>query len=411
MEKAFLSPFKEEFTDNSISSHVPWNSSVIAVLGLYNKGKTFILNNLSQLSLLSGDTLHTEGLSFKVIRNKHVNHILLDTAGLYHPVVVSKDSPDKNLAVNKATELFLEDLTFLLADLFIVVVNDLTSLDQEYIQKLTAKLVQHPQKFQKFFIVHNFKDTTDHAELKALWKQQVVDNYKSGEAVVETILAEDPVTHQVIEKEVSWLNTKASRHICIGNAFNSSGQYNKWVFTLLKQWLSSVFVPVRRTFSPIESLLKSGNIMLKYYVENCGELWLDVDSKSIRMKLASETRAPKIKPATIDVNGFVFVDAEYVPRVDTIEDTDGLHIYLDVPGLTEKYKIVRYGWNILRITGVRDKPFDDLKVVMEKQERKYGTFKREFEIPAGFDIGKANHSYEDGVLHIHLSKSPHETEL
>jgi len=83
-----------------------WSSSVVAVLGLYNKGKTYILNNLTSLKLRSGNTVHTEGLSFKVIKNKHVNHILLDTAGLYSPVIVDEEHPDLSLAVKKATEFF-----------------------------------------------------------------------------------------------------------------------------------------------------------------------------------------------------------------------------------------------------------------------------------------------------------------
>jgi len=39
---------------------------VIAVVGLYDKGKTFVLNQITQSNLPSGKKVSTKGLSFKV---------------------------------------------------------------------------------------------------------------------------------------------------------------------------------------------------------------------------------------------------------------------------------------------------------------------------------------------------------
>lgn len=132
--------------------------------GLYNKGKTFLLNRLSGANLISDTSYHTRGLSFKVqsrsvasmlrvvnflvpraqvIKNETVSHILLDTAGLYAPVAIEEDqvklSRDE-LTNLKASELFKQQLTFSLADIFVVVVEDFTSLDQDYLRSLQALL-------------------------------------------------------------------------------------------------------------------------------------------------------------------------------------------------------------------------------------------------------------------------------
>ena len=44
---------------------ISWRGAVVAVLGLYDKGKTFVLNNLTDSKLPSGKKVSTKGLSFK----------------------------------------------------------------------------------------------------------------------------------------------------------------------------------------------------------------------------------------------------------------------------------------------------------------------------------------------------------
>ena len=44
---------------------IGWRGAVVAVLGLYDKGKTFVLNSLTESKLPSGKKVATKGLSFK----------------------------------------------------------------------------------------------------------------------------------------------------------------------------------------------------------------------------------------------------------------------------------------------------------------------------------------------------------
>lgn len=55
---------------------------MVAVVGLFDKGKTFVLNNLTNCNLPSGKKVNTKGLSFKnVVVDYGTKLILLDTAG------------------------------------------------------------------------------------------------------------------------------------------------------------------------------------------------------------------------------------------------------------------------------------------------------------------------------------------
>ena len=63
--------------------------------------------------------------------------ILLDTAGSYSPVKIQNEF---SVIEKEASELFILDLVFELSDYFICVVNDFTSLDQRYLDKISRNL-------------------------------------------------------------------------------------------------------------------------------------------------------------------------------------------------------------------------------------------------------------------------------
>ena len=55
------------------------------------------------------------------------------------------------------SEHFIEDIIFELADYFLCVVNDFTSLDQRYLDKLTRNLQNSTKVFREVIVVHNCK--------------------------------------------------------------------------------------------------------------------------------------------------------------------------------------------------------------------------------------------------------------
>lgn len=121
-----------------------WEGAIVSVVGLYDKGKTFVLNNLSESNLPSGKKVTTAGLSFKYVDiEKGTKLILLDTAGSYSPVKITNEC---SIIEKEATEMFILDLVFDVSDYFIFVVNDFTSLDQRYLDKLTRSLQSSADK-------------------------------------------------------------------------------------------------------------------------------------------------------------------------------------------------------------------------------------------------------------------------
>ena len=68
-----------------------WEGAVVAVLGLFDKGKTFVLNHLTDQALPSGKKVSTKGLSFKHVDVENTKFILLDSEGSYAPVRVENE--------------------------------------------------------------------------------------------------------------------------------------------------------------------------------------------------------------------------------------------------------------------------------------------------------------------------------
>ncbi len=94
----------------------------MAVVGLYDKGKTFVLNSLTKQNLPSGKKVSTKGICFKYVNmDEGTKLILLDTAGSYSPVKIQNEM---SIIEKEATELFILDLVFEMSDYFICVVSN-----------------------------------------------------------------------------------------------------------------------------------------------------------------------------------------------------------------------------------------------------------------------------------------------
>ena len=126
----------------------------IGVLGNSNKGKSFLLSKISKIQLLSGTSINTEGLSIRypeLKKHKGRKLILLDSAGLETPVLISdninkkndnKDENEKNKEFKEntrdkiMTELFLQNLIIEVSDILFIVVGKLTYSEQLLINKI-----------------------------------------------------------------------------------------------------------------------------------------------------------------------------------------------------------------------------------------------------------------------------------
>lgn len=129
------------------------------------------------------------------------NLILLDTAGSYSPVKVINEF---SVAEKEATELFLLDMVFEISDYFICVVNDFTSLDQRFLDKITRSLQNSSTKsFREVIVVHNLKDVEDREVMNHIWETQVTQIYGSGSIQSTKVAAIASATGKLTEKTVN----------------------------------------------------------------------------------------------------------------------------------------------------------------------------------------------------------------
>jgi hypothetical protein len=78
-------------------------------------------------------------------------------------------------------------LVFEISDYFLFVVNDFTSLDQRYLDKLTRSIQNSPTKgFREVIVIHNFKEVENQEILDHIWNGQLCDIYQSGNSIFPT---------------------------------------------------------------------------------------------------------------------------------------------------------------------------------------------------------------------------------
>lgn len=285
MYSSSLSTFVERVPNKS-----KWEGAIVAVVGLYDKGKTFVLNNLSNSNLPSGKKVNTKGLSFKYVNvDEGTRLILLDTAGSYSPVKVQNNM---SIIEREATEHFILELVFDISDYFLFVVNDFTSLDQRYLDKLSRSLQTTANKgFREVIVIHNFKEVEGQDILDYIWENQVKQIYSDGSTQHTLVAAKNPLTGKLEEKKVTWFKSPFTRHVCLVNQDSMLGlSLNPWTFSLLRYWLKAVLVPLNREFSVVENVITFSNNKLSSYFKEDIHLHLEDTENVLNKRIISKLK-------------------------------------------------------------------------------------------------------------------------
>ena len=124
---------------------------VIGVIGKRNKGKSFILQALSGVSMKTGT--NTIGLSIKYLNNKYV---LLDCPGLGSPILGENANILEKSRDKLSTEAFLESYILRKSNVILLVVGILNFAEQKLINKISKDLEKLNVK-KNLVIIHNLK--------------------------------------------------------------------------------------------------------------------------------------------------------------------------------------------------------------------------------------------------------------
>ena len=97
---------------------------------------------------------------------------------------------------------------------------------------------------------------------------------------------------------------------------------------------------------------------------------------------------------------------EWSPQVDISEDDKEYLVKADLPAMKKEDVKVTVEDNVLSISGERKSEKEEKKKKFHRIERSYGTFLRTFTLPENADANKIAAEFKDGVLKVHLLKTP-----
>lgn len=127
--------------------------------------------------------------------------------------------------------------------------------------------------------------------------------------------------------------------------------------------------------------------------------WRDLEDVSKRLNTFFAHRSEE------DDIGLLTV-SDWRPAVDIQETGDAYVVIAEIPGVKKDDVTVTVRVGVLALQG--DKKFEEehQEGRIHRTERIYGRFSRSFAIPTGVDENRISAEFKDGLLTMHLPKSP-----
>jgi HSP20 family protein len=98
--------------------------------------------------------------------------------------------------------------------------------------------------------------------------------------------------------------------------------------------------------------------------------------------------------------------ADWSPKVDITENEKEYLVKADLPEMKKEEIKVNVEDGVLSISGERKAETEEKSKKFHRIERSYGSFLRSFTLPENADGKKIAAEFKDGVLRVHLPKSP-----
>ena len=316
------------------------SSVVVSVIGNQNKGKSFMLGQISGEPIPKGYSCKTKGLSVKYPTIEKQNIILLDTAGFETPLVendVYKLSKDKSKLEEKEyldqvtefakdrqmTEYFLQRFVLTQANILLVLVGQLTYTDQKFLNRIKKECGD-----KRIFIIHNLKNLEQKEQvedyIKDTLKLSLTFKLKDNNMIIfEEITKEEKEKHNYIYYTEEFNNDDDDNnhpqqdivHLIMAKDDSEAGNYyNKTTIDYIKNQIVT-FVGIKKF--PIEEKIKE--FLFKVSKDIMEDPIDDIDrikTEDKFIKLSSEDgKEFKLKKCLIDELGMnLFVGTKYKPK-------------------------------------------------------------------------------------------------
>ena len=399
------------------------NSSLVkvGVIGLRNKGKSFLLQKFLNKDLPKGTSIKTEGLSIKYpsssdLRNQR-NYILLDSAGSEVPLLDYEKhlkKLDKEEALNQLdriakdktlTELFLQNFIISSSDMLILVVGVLTYPEQKLLNRIekTLKSLINQKIFKKLFVIHNLESFVEKEQVEAY-----INDYLKNSATFE--LKESKYIKTGSEKpdsnnqnNIFYVETFDNDeetplqvfHLIMANDFSEAGKYyNKFAINYLKDHLNS-FTNIK-SFPVIEKLKDFFVKFSEEAFENPIEKSEVSIAEDLTIKLKSEKKI-LFKKCLIDEMGFSnFLGSGFEPTYWIYKDKEKINITFESSGkvkeLEPNCEYGNDGYIKFSISGNKELkvPEESENIKIFKNTIKQGKFNFQIKLPFANDIKLEN---------------------
>jgi len=318
------------------------HTCVVGVVGNFNKGKSFILGQLSNHQIPHGHSIQTKGISVKYPNNIKHSVTLLDSAGFETPIKVNWDEEKKNEETieieeiardRQLTEFFLQSFIIENSDVLLMVVGILTFSDQKLLNKL-KKLCRN----RKLFVIHNLSNFVQRSQVERYLEFTLMKTFhlKKNNFIVFESSNDHIETKQndcyfvEVSKEYEII------HLILANDDSSAGKfYNPSTFEFLKNQMQCC--NHLKPFNVIEAVQIHLFNMSKQLFEEEIKDFSEIISEERTIKLSNQKEI-LLKQCLIDELGYSsFRNSCFKPKYQLHLDkkNEKLVLVLEIPDLEE----------------------------------------------------------------------------
>ena len=407
---------------------------IVAMVGLFDKGKTFLINKLFGVNLPSGKLHTTKGLSFLWIEERRM--LVLDSAGVQSTVSYRAQAVQDAILDAQTTESLMFEMISRIAHHMIFVVNDLTWFEQKYVAMLHQKYVQGGQQ-KELVVVHNLRNTTDIQEACKLFSRQVTRCYDGEQSHLgELIFTQDagagaPPLHHIglcyeFSKAGDAFNEKNRQHLLqslehrnsLGSELVLTNILTAELARLLPRFVNiEAKCPESSVCSPDQAIgvefsdAKEPTVPTADECLKAGYNCVGV----LRMNLAQEGArvAMKTRGVISPLGEIIAHDVSFDPIVN-VYDRTAAHgtsriIRIECPGVTEEDVEWEELPNGVKISVDKKRPIDEHAVQPVQPIRQHhGVWEQEFSFDYSegrFELSPEEATFENGVLTVVLKKA------
>ena len=347
----------------------------IGIVGNINKGKSFILSKLSKISLPTGTSISTKGLSIKYpkLENGHSlrKFILLDSAGLETPILVDevetknqinentkgeneeKESDIKDEIIDEKesiklneekfrlkardiliTESFLQSFIISTSDLLLVVIDKLSFSEQKLINKIKRES-RIKNQMKKIFIIHNLKSYRAISQVKKYIDEILLKSATFSLRKGENITSDTrKVQTGVYFTEKNQKNLSVFHLLFAADGSEAGEYYNKYTIDFIEGQYNDNLK--KETFDVIEKVkIKFSEYSISYLEQKIEVSDFTSNEENLNNKLIKlkENKKLSLKKCIIDEIGFqTFRKNGVEPQYNYFKNGNTLEFRVELPG-------------------------------------------------------------------------------